>query len=299
MARHALMPGTSPVIEPDRVARVGGAELRYFDRGEGEPVLLIHGTSLCDSLAAPLRLHAPFYERHRVISYYRAGYGGSTFEGAGVSIADGARHAVELLDHLGIDRAHVVAFSFGGVIGFEAILKYPHRFASAVLLEPYLPRESQKAIDANVAAYMAAMELYQAGDKLGGGLRYMEAVCGPDFLSAVQMTEPVDVWERAARSISTTFEVDFPAIVNWPFKPSQADAYAPGKTPVPVLACMGLQSEAAMPGFRETQEFLMRWLPDVEPAGIPGATHGMQTMNPFAVGEAACDFIARHRIGGA
>jgi pimeloyl-ACP methyl ester carboxylesterase len=212
MPRHALMPGRDPVIEPDHVAKVGGAQLRYFDRGPGEPVLLIHGTSLCNSLAAPLRLYAPFYERHRVISYYRAGYGGSTFEGAGVSIGDGARHAVELLDHLGITKAHLVAFSFGGVIGFEAILKYPDRFASAVLLEPYLPRESQKAIDAHIAAYMSAMELYQAGDKLGGGLRYMKAVCGPDLLSAVQMTEPVDVWDRAARSMSTTFEVDFQAI---------------------------------------------------------------------------------------
>jgi hypothetical protein len=98
--------------------------------------------------------------------------------------------------------------------------------------------------------------------------------------------------------MSTTFEVDFQAISNWPFKPSQADAYAPGKTPVPVLACLGLQSEAAMPGFRETQEFLMRWLPDVEGAGIPGATHGMQSMNPFAVGEACVDFFGRHPIGG-
>lgn len=105
MPRHALMPGRDPVIGPDRVAKVGGAQLRYFDRGQGEPVLLIHGTSLCDSLAAPLRLYAPFYERHRVISYYRAGYDGSTFEGAGVSIGDGARHAVELLDHLGITKA--------------------------------------------------------------------------------------------------------------------------------------------------------------------------------------------------
>ncbi len=41
----------------------------------------------------------------------------------------------------------------------------------------------------------------------------------------------------------------------------------------------------------------MDTLPDVEGAGIPGATHGMQSMNPFAVGEACVDFFGRHPIG--
>ena len=295
---HAFGPFKDYTIEPDKIASLGDADLRYFDCGSGEPVLLIHGTSLADSLAAP-RCHYPeFYAKHRVISYYRAGYNGSTCSGGAVSIADGARHAVSLLDHLGIAKAHLVAFSFGGVIGFDAILKYPDRFASAVLLEAYLPREGSAAIEANTRAYMDAMEVYQTGDKLGAGLKYMEAVCGPDFLSAVQMTGPLDVWDRAAAAMQTTFEIDFPAIAGWGFVPSKADDYAPNKTTVPVLACMGLQSEAAMPGFRETQDFLMRWLPNVERAGIPGATHGMQSMNPRAVGEAVVEFLKRHPIKG-
>jgi pimeloyl-ACP methyl ester carboxylesterase len=294
----ALGPFKDYTTDPDKTASLGDATLRYFDQGSGDPVLLIHGTSLADSLATPLRHYPEFFRRHRVISYYQAGYNGSTCADTGVSIADGARHAVALLDHLGIRKAHLVAFSFGGVIGFEAILKYPERFASAVLLEPYLPRESAAAIEANTRAYMDAMALYQTGDKLGAGLKYMEAVCGPDFLSAVQMTGPLDVWERAAAAMQTTFEIDFPAIGGWGFVPSKADDYAPNKTTVPVLACMGLQSEAAMPGFRETQDFLMRWLPNVERAGIPGATHGLQSMNPRAVGEAAVEFMKRHPIEG-
>jgi len=298
MGEFALMPRRGPVIEPDRVAEVGGASLRYFDHGQGEPVLMIHGTNLSDFVATPLQMHDGLYDRYRIISYYRAGYNGSTFEGDGVSIADGARHAVELLDHLGIAKAHLIAFSFGGVIGFEAILKYPDRFTSAVLLEPYLPRLSQKAIDANVAAYMEVRAMFDAGDRLGAGQRYIELICGPDALSATEMTCPREVWARLEAAVPTTFNVDFPAIMGWGFNPATADEYAPARTPVPVLACMGLQSEAAIPGFRETQDFLMRWLPDVEPAGIPGATHGMQAMNPIAVGEACVDFFGRHPIGG-
>ncbi len=296
MVIHAHIPRSDHCIEPNKIAKIDGASLRYFDHGTGEPVLMIHGTSLADSLAVPLRLYEPLYTDYRIISYYRAGYNGSTFEGDKVSIEDGARHAVDILDHLGIKKAHLLAFSFGGVIGFEAILKYPDRFASAVLLEPYLPREDPKAIQANYDAYLAALEYYKKGDKLKAGLVYMEAICGPNFLSAVHMTGPDDVWARAEAAMTTTFEVDFPAILAWPFTPSTADTYAPQKTPVPVLACMGTHSEGAMPGFRDIQQFMMQWLPNVKRAGIPNATHGMQSMNPMAVGEAAVDFFRNNPI---
>ena len=66
---------------------------------------------------------------------------------------------------------------------------------------------------------------------------------------------------------------------------------------MPVLAAMGLDSEAAMPGFRETQRFLMNWLPQAERAAIPGATHGMQSMNPVAVAQGAHAFLQRHPMG--
>jgi hypothetical protein len=38
----------------------------------------------------------------------------------------------------------------------------------------------------------------------------------------------------------------------------------------------------------------MEWLPQAERAGIPFATHGMQSMNPLAVGEATLAFLRRH-----
>lgn len=293
---HALYNGRDWTLEPDRTVHVDGATLRYLVHGSGEPIVCIHGTSLADSLINPLQMYPDLFERFQIISYYRAGYNGSTFDGEGVSIEQGADHVIQLMDHIGIPKAHMLAFSFGGVIGFQALLSHPNRFQSAVLLEPYLPRESMKAIQANTEAYMAAMALYQAGDKLGAGLLYMEAVCGPDFLSAVQMTGPLDVWERAAAAMTTTFEVDFPAVSIWPFRMSLADTFAPQKPEMPVLAVMGLQSEAAMPGFREVQDFLMRWLPQAERCGIPFATHGLQSMNPKAVGEAATNFFRKHPI---
>ncbi|WP_327583298.1 alpha/beta hydrolase [Nonomuraea sp. NBC_00507] len=138
-----------------------------------------------------------------------------------LSIEGGAQHARELLDHLGIEKAHIMAFSFGGVIAFQFLLSYPERAHSAILLEPYLPREEPDTITANVDAFMNAMKLYETGDKLGAAQLYMEAVCGPSFLPAVEMTGPLDVWDRVEQCVDTTF-ADFPAISQWGFKPSDA-----------------------------------------------------------------------------
>lgn len=286
--------GRDWTVDHDKRARVKNAELKYSVLGKGEPVLCIHGTNIADSLITPLQFYPELFEKYQFISYYRAGYNGSTLEKDSLSIEEGAEHAKQLLEHLGIKKSHIMAFSFGGVIGFQFLLSYPEMAHSAILLEPYLNRESPEAIEANVNAYNRAMELFNAGDKLGAAQRYMVDVCGQSFLGAVDMTNPLDVWDRVAVAADIAFSVDFPAITNWGFKMSQADKLVDKKPNMPVLAVMGLDSEAAMPGFRETQQFLMNWLPQAERCGIMHATHGMQSMNPIAVGQAALAFLQKH-----
>jgi pimeloyl-ACP methyl ester carboxylesterase len=294
MPANALCLGRDWAVDHDRRARVSNAELRYAVLGEGEPVLCIHGTSIADSLITPLRFYQPLFDQYQMISYYRAGYNGSTLEKSTLSIEEGSAHVRELLDHLGIARAHILAFSFGGVIAFQFLLDYPERAHSAILLEPYLPREAPDAVQANIDAFNRANELYQRGEKLKAAELYMELVCGPRFLGSVDMTNPLDVWQRVERAVDTTFTVDFPAITNWGFRISEADRRADRKPKMPVLAAMGMDSEAAMPGFRETQRFLMSWLPQAERAAIMNATHGMQSMNPLAVAESVHAFLQRH-----
>lgn len=294
MNENGLYLGREWNIDHNQRARVSNAELRYAVIGSGEPVLCIHGTNIADSLITPLRFYPPLFEDYQLISYYRAGYNGSTLDKPDLSIEEGAEHVRELLDHLGIGKAHVLAFSFGGVIAFQFLLSYPERAHAAILLEPYLPREEPAAVQANIDAFMKAMALYQAGDKLGAAMSYMVDVCGPSFLGAVEMTNPLDVWQRVEQCVDTAFTVDFPAISNWGFRMSQADQMVANKPTMPILAAMGLDSEAAMPGFRETQRFLMTWLPQAERLGIMNATHGMQSMNPLAVGEGVHAFLKRH-----
>jgi pimeloyl-ACP methyl ester carboxylesterase len=115
-------------------AKVNGIELGYEVVGSGEPMLLIHGAHLADALK-PL-VAEPALERFQRIRYHRRGLGGSTrpVETEPTSVAAQAEDAVRLLDHLGVDRAHVVGHSWGGAIALELGAQHPTRVASLVLL---------------------------------------------------------------------------------------------------------------------------------------------------------------------
>ena len=89
-------------------AKVNGIELAYEVVGSGEPMLLIHGAHLADALQ-PL-VTEPALERFQRVRYHRRGLGGSTYpvDAGPTSVPVQAKDAVGLLDHLGVDRAHLV-----------------------------------------------------------------------------------------------------------------------------------------------------------------------------------------------
>lgn len=112
-----------------------GVRLRYIVRGEGEPVLLIHG------LAASLHLQwsAPglldeLAEDHCVIAYDNRGHGRSGKPHKAEKYGDDmVADAVRLLDHLEIKQAHIIGYSMGAIIADKLLTEHPERFLSATL----------------------------------------------------------------------------------------------------------------------------------------------------------------------
>jgi pimeloyl-ACP methyl ester carboxylesterase len=107
-------------------APVEGIELRYELRGSGEPVVLIHW-GVVSAFAAPLLDEPALAEGHQVLTYDRAGFGGSSRIEGPLTIADHARHGALLMHHVGIEGAHVVGHSSSATIA----LQLAHDFAAA------------------------------------------------------------------------------------------------------------------------------------------------------------------------
>jgi len=102
-----------------------GVTIAYESTGDGEPVLLIPGTGQGGQLWAAQV--AAYRDRYRCITIDNRGAGASDAPADGYSIRQMAADAAELLQTLGIDRAHISGQSMGSAIGQELAITYPAR----------------------------------------------------------------------------------------------------------------------------------------------------------------------------
>lgn len=136
LALVCLLMATAPALAiEDHFFDANGVTLRYVDEGQGEPVLLIHG--FCGSVhlqwGAPGILNS-LAKDYRVIAYDHRGHGRSSKPHNPDKYGDEmVEDAVRLLDHLGIDKAHVVGYSLGAFITDKLLAEHPERFLTATL----------------------------------------------------------------------------------------------------------------------------------------------------------------------
>jgi pimeloyl-ACP methyl ester carboxylesterase len=114
-----------------------GTRISTLAAGAGDPVVCIHG--LGGTKASFLPTVAALADGYRVIALDLPGFGDSDKPVAAAYDAPYfARKVVDLLDALGISRAHLVGNSMGGRVAIELGLTEPDRVGGIVLLSPAL-----------------------------------------------------------------------------------------------------------------------------------------------------------------
>lgn len=268
-------------------AAVDGLELEYELRGSGEPVVLIHwGVSA--AWAEPLMNEPALADRYRLLSYHRAGFGGSSQIEGPVSIADHAELCRLLMRRLEIERAHIVGHSSSALIALQLALDSPDAVHTLALMEPARPvprTEEQAAFLRDIVA--PAIERYRAGDRAGAVDTWARGVFGSDYRGLLERGLP-GVFEQAVADADAFFAQELPALQSWSF--TEEDA---GRITQPVLAVLG---ENTAPSFPERLELLRSWLPNVESFELPGATHLLHLQNPQGMAEGLASFYARHPL---
>lgn len=99
--------------------------------GRGEPVLLAHAIGTDRRMWDPVAALLP--PRLRLIRIDARGHGASPVPPRPYSLEALADDAARLLDRLGIERAHWVGLSMGGMAGQAMALAHPDRLASLVI----------------------------------------------------------------------------------------------------------------------------------------------------------------------
>ena len=112
-----------------------GVKIRYIIEGQGEPVLLIHGFTVDveKNWGTPGILKS-LAKDYQVIALDNRGHGKSgkphSQEQYGTEMVE---DAIRLLDHLKINKAHVVGYSMGAAITLKLLVTRPERLLSATL----------------------------------------------------------------------------------------------------------------------------------------------------------------------
>jgi pimeloyl-ACP methyl ester carboxylesterase len=268
--------GEGPGSSVQGSAPVEGAGSLCFEvRGEGEPLVLIHGGNL------DLRMWDDQFdllaERFRTVRYDVRGFGCST-----PADVEHAAHEdlLALLDHLEIERAHLVGLSLGGRIAVDFALVHPDRVGDLVLAGPGL-----SGWQFSPAPWHEKLrEAVRSGDVEAISKAWLEsdymapAMENPDLADRLRAitVENDDLWLRDFRERG----LDPPAVER--LEELQA----------PVLLILG---DRDVPDIQAIVELLEQKVPGARKVVIEGAGHMVNMERPDEFNRAMLDFLGRSR----
>lgn len=124
--------GLAPPVR-ETYAAVPGARIWYSDTGgSGVPVVFMHaatGSSRVWEHQIPAFIKAGY----RLIAFDRRGWGRTTIDPSGPQPGTAAEDLLALMDHLGVDRFHLVGTAAGGFASLDFALSFPRRLRSLVV----------------------------------------------------------------------------------------------------------------------------------------------------------------------
>src|SRR5579871_2685350 len=113
-------------------AQNGELRIHYERAGRGPALMLLHAQGFNSKLWQPQMELAGAFD---IVAWDMRGFGSSSDPLAPYAMADLAADLAAVLDHAGIERAHVCGISMGGAVAQEFAGRYPERVSKLVLAD--------------------------------------------------------------------------------------------------------------------------------------------------------------------
>lgn len=167
------------VPAPDKSGQVtaNGITYHYQIRGEGEPLLLLHGGLGQIEMFGPVLVRLA--SERQVIGVDLHGHGRTTLGDRPISLTDMGDDMAVILEELGYEQVDVMGYSMGGGVGFRLAVQHPEMvrrlalvsagFAQDGFYPEMLPMQAQ--VGSAMAEMMKDTPMYKS---------YMEVAPNPD-----------------------------------------------------------------------------------------------------------------------
>lgn len=266
---------------------INGVELHYLDRGQGVPIVFVHGGLVDYQEWEPVA--GPLSQDYRTITYSRRyNYPNrNPLQGSSHSAAVEGEDLAALIRELELGPVHLAGISYGGYSALVTALRYPELVRSLTIVEaPLVDLASElpngiELYEDFMAMWSASAEAFARDDSVAALRAAVDWFVAPGVFERLppnfltRLISNVAEW-RALTTSPTAFGVIAPA-----------DLHA---LSVPVLMITGGRS---YPLFRLVDDEVERHLPDVRRIIVPEGTHDVCSEQPSTCAEALRDFIAQ------
>jgi pimeloyl-ACP methyl ester carboxylesterase len=260
---------------------ITNVDLAYIDRGDGPPVVFLHGFPLDHTMWSSQI--AALESTFRVIAPDLRGFGqsplGNADPGQGISMEEYAEDVAQLLDALSIRQPIVLAgFSMGGYIAWQFVLKHADRVRALVQCDTKSTADTDDARETR---------LRMADNVAEWGSARIAEMTGPKLLasSSFEMKRPV------VQAVRDVIERTSPAAIA---AAQRGMARRPDVTSllplikVPTLVVVGAEDVISPP--QEMQQIASA-IPNAQFVEIPNAGHMTTMENPDAVNVSIKSFL--------
>ena len=285
-----LPDGRPPLMRVHEV-KTRGACVSTLTLGEGPDVMLIHG--LGGAKSSFFETAAALSAKHRVHALDLPGFGSSTkpltYQYTAKSFA---ATIVDVMDALGIERAHLVGNSMGGRVSIEVGLRYPERVAGLALLCPavaFVKREYHPIVrllrpEFGVLPHRIARRMVEG--------QFWSMFCDPDAVDPSVADVAVDEFQRIYGSAGARFAFLSSARNIYLDKPFGRGGFYPrlSELGAPSMFVWGTHDMLIPQAFKRHVE---KWLPRAEQIVIENCGHVPQVEQPENVNAMLFDFFDR------
>jgi len=261
-----------------QTAENGDVKLTYETKGQGRPVLCLHGHTQDHRVFNPLVEPLTDGGQQLILPDLR-GHGKSSRPDQGYHWSHHAADMVAVLDDAGVERAVVVGFSVGGGVALELALIYPHRVQAVVLVAPVMPDRPFEA------AFMDNLRQVARTIRSAGVAAAMAGPWAESPLFAASFEVP-GVRERVAEIVADFPGAEYLATAR---DAVQRDWQMPDRLAEIKVPTLVLGGERDMPGFRAFADEAASEIPGAVRRVIPGAGHLVPLEAPDAVVKAVLE----------